>query len=80
LQTLDVVRNAEDLDLLLNVWMYYSITDFNATELIPGILMRSKPHSIEAVKNRIANKKEWETEDGAPYSDLQDFLVRLEGK
>lgn len=78
LQTLDVVRNTEDLDLLLNVWMYYSITDFDATQFIPEILKRSKPQSIEAVKNRVANKKEWETEDGSPYSDLKSLLKILE--
>ncbi len=78
LKSLTTVTNKEDLDLLINVWMYYDPTDYPDIPEIYRILEFSKPQSIEAVKNRIANKKEWETDDSAPYSDLNNLLKRIE--
>lgn len=78
LKSLTIVTDKEDLDLLINVWMYYDPTDYPDIPEIYRILELSTPQSIEAVKNRIANKKEWETDDSAPYSDLKRLLMRLE--
>ncbi|HCS19282.1 MAG TPA: hypothetical protein DIW47_01760 [Bacteroidetes bacterium] len=78
LKSLTVVTDQESLVLLINVWMYYDPTDFHDIPSIYTILKNSRPQSIEAVKNRIANKKEWENEGSAPYSDLKGLLKRLE--
>ena len=53
-------------------------TDFPSRQLIYEILKNSRPSSIEAVKTRIKNKKEWESTDTAPYADLNDLLRKLE--
>jgi len=60
--------------------MYYDPTDYPDIHEIYRILNSSSPNSVEAVKNRIENKKEWETDDTAPYSDLRDLLKRLENE
>ena len=80
LKSLTTVTDKDDLDLLINVWMYYDPTDYSDIPEIYRILKASRPHSIEAVKNRIDNKKEWETDDTAPYSDLKYLLKRLENE
>lgn len=80
LKSLSIVTNKDELDILVNVWMYYDPTDYPDIPEIYRILKDSRPHSIEAVKNRIDNKKEWETDDTAPYSDLKNLLQRLENE
>jgi hypothetical protein len=78
LEKLKMISEPADFDLLLNVWMYYSPTDFPSLHLIPELLKKNKPESIEAVKNRIQNRKEWENKNTAPYSDLYKLLQQLE--
>ncbi|MFN3917641.1 MAG: hypothetical protein ACK4K0_07855 [Flavobacteriales bacterium] len=80
LKSITLVIDKNELDLLINVWMYYDPTDYPDIPEIYRILKDSRPHSIEAVKNRIDNKKEWETDDTAPYSDLKNLLQRLENE
>lgn len=80
LKSLSTVTNKDDLDLLINLWMYYDPTDYPYIPEIFRILKDSRPYSIEAVKNRIDNKKEWETENTTPYSDLKNLLHRLENE
>lgn len=77
LKTIKSLSNKDELGLLINVWMYYDPTDYLDISEIYRILKNSRPHSIVAVKKRIDNKKEWETDDTAPYSDLKDLLKRL---
>lgn len=55
LQSLTTVTKEEDLDLLLNVWMYYDPTDYPDIAEIYRILELSKPQSIEAIKKRMGN-------------------------
>jgi hypothetical protein len=80
LESLTVVKSKEDLDLLINVWMYYDPTDFASIPEVYRILKGSRPQSIEAAKRRIANKKKWESEKTAPYSDLKKLLEQLESE
>jgi hypothetical protein len=80
LKSIENISDKDDLDLLINIWMYYDPTDYPDIPEIYRILKDSRPHSIEAVKNRIDNKKEWETDDTAPYSDLKNLLKRLENE
>jgi hypothetical protein len=77
LKSLTVVTKKEELELLINVRMYYDPTDFPSIPEIDRILKLSKPQSIKAVKNRITHKKEWENEESAPYSDLKNLLKQL---
>jgi hypothetical protein len=78
LENLKIITEPAEYDLLLNVLMYYSPTDFPSLHLIPELLKKNKPESIEAVKKRIQNKKEWENKNTAPYSDLYKLLQQLE--
>ena len=80
LKSLTNIETQEDLELLINVWMYYDPTDYPSIPEIYRILKDSRPTSIESVKNRIRNKKKWETDDTAPYSDLKGLLKRLENE
>ena len=80
LKSLNKVTNLDELEVLVNVWMYYDPTDFPCRPEINRILKISRPESIEAVKKRMANKKEWESEESAPYSDLKNLLKQLENE
>lgn len=69
----------DDLELLVNVWMYYDPTDFpDAINKSFSLLAANKPQSIAAVKNRITNKRSWESANSSPYADLPELLQRLE--
>lgn len=78
LKSISKISNKDELELLINVWMYYDPTDFVDINEVFRILNASKPYSIEAVKIRINNRKDWESEETAPYSDLLKLLTRLE--
>lgn len=80
LKSITSLKNKDELELLINVWMYYDPTDYPDIPEIYRILKDSRNYSIEAVKNRIDKKKEWETGDKAPYSDLKNLLKRLENE
>ncbi|MDL2297457.1 hypothetical protein LJC37_05835 [Bacteroidales bacterium OttesenSCG-928-E04] len=80
LKALTIVTNKDDIELLINVWMYYDPTDFLDIPEIYRILKNSKPYSLEVIKTRMDNKKEWETDGSAPYSDLKNLLKRLENE
>lgn len=67
----------KDLTLVINVWMYYTVTDFSTTEYTWNVLKAHKTKSIRAVKNRIQNKLDWESEHSAPYTDLDGLLNKL---
>lgn len=78
LKSIVKLSDSGELDILVNVWMYYDPTDFPCRTLVYDILENSRPESIEAVKNRIRLKKNWETDDTAPYSELKDLLKQLD--
>ena len=80
LKSITILTNKDELNLLINVWMYYDPTDFSDIPEIYRILKNSKPQSIKAIKTRIKNKKKWETNESAPYSDLINLLKQLEDK
>jgi hypothetical protein len=65
----DIIDKAE-LPLLINVWMYYDPTGFNPREIIKPIFERNKQISLIGIRDRIKQKKEFESNDTAPYSDL----------
>lgn len=67
-----------DLTLIINVWMYYTVTDFPTRMYAENVLLNHRAKSIEAVKDRMNNKKEWETNDSAPFSELNYLLEQLE--
>lgn len=78
LESLNSVKSQNDLEILINVWLYYDPTDFPTRKLVYRVLKDSRPESIIAVKKRQENKKEWEREDSAPYSELDYLLTELE--
>jgi len=69
--------NAEELDLLINVWMYYTVTDFDTRRLVNRVLWKDRKKSKAAVESRMANKLGWETTSGAPFSELNYLLSEL---
>jgi len=77
LQSLNKVTDQKHLEILINVWMYYDPTDFPSRDLVVKILKNSKPESIIAIKARIKNKKSWEKDDTAPYTELNDLLKQI---
>lgn len=78
LESLKSLTNSSDLELLINVLLYYDPTDFPTRALVYRVLKDSKPESIVAVEKRKLNKKEWERENSAPYSELNDLKTALE--
>lgn len=66
-----------DLELIINVWMYYTVTDFDTVTLTKNALLAHQEKSIEAVKKRMNNPKEWESIDSAPFSELESLLEFL---
>lgn len=80
LKSINHITNKDELELLINVWMYCDPTDYPDIPEVYRILKNSRPNSIVAVKDRIAKKKNWETESTAPYSDLKNLLIRLENE
>ncbi|WP_375562863.1 hypothetical protein ACE193_10165 [Bernardetia sp. OM2101] len=67
-----------DLELIINVWMYYTVTDFSTQKYTQNTLLAHKEQSIEAVKKRMKNKMKWENNDTAPFSELKYLLQNLE--
>ena len=78
LESLTALTNPKDLELLINVWLYYDPTDFPSRDLVNKVLKESRPQSIKAVTTRVDNKKDWETENSAPYSELTYLKEKLE--
>lgn len=78
LESLDKVTNQNELKILIDVWMYYDPTDFPSRNLVYKILENNRSESVKAVKTRISKKKEWETDDTAPYSDLKNLLKQFD--
>lgn len=68
----------KELTLVINIWMYYTVTDFSSVEYTWNVLKSHKTKSINALKKRIKNKMSWESEDSAPYSDLKVVLKQLQ--
>lgn len=70
-----------DLQLLASVWLYYDPTDFDAAiKKSKELLMANKTESIKAIKQMIEHKRDWESEDSAPFSGLPLLLQELESK
>lgn len=78
LKSLDKVTKPDELEILINIWMYYDTTDFPTRDLVLNVLQKNRLASIQAIKTRINNKKEWETDNTAPYSELNYLLKQLD--
>ena len=78
LESLSDLTNPKDLEVLINLWMYYDPTDFPTRDLAFKALKDSRPESILAVKVRMENKLAWEKDNSAPYSELSNLKERLE--
>ena len=63
------IRNEKEV---ANIQLAKKEADFDS------LLEKNKVESINAIKNRIKNKKDWETSDSAPYSELNNLIKQLE--
>jgi hypothetical protein len=77
LESLIDTKEPEELDLLINVWMYYDPTDFPTRQLVLKALEKNKLEAKVAVKNRIKNKRTEEKKGVAPYSELNGLMDQL---
>ncbi|MEO7523529.1 MAG: hypothetical protein ABIT58_05505 [Ferruginibacter sp.] len=77
LTQLQLTLNNKDLPLLINVWMYYDPTDFPTRNLIEPIFKKNKMAALSAVSKRLDQRKEWEKDDKAPYTDLLALKKKL---
>jgi len=68
------------LTLVINVWMYYTVTDFPTRKYTESVLFAHRKESTLALKKRIKNKMEWETDDRPPYSELSGLLKKLKNE
>lgn len=78
IRSLDQISDTSDLEVLINVWMYYDPTDFPSRNLVFEKLSENPTQSIAAIKARIDNKFTWESEDVAPLSELNYLKEKLE--
>ena len=74
LKSLQTTSDTSDFQLLINVWMYYQATDFPTKDLIYPIFEKNRIAAVNAIKWRLQNRKEWESDEG-----LKD-LVYLKDK
>ena len=77
LHSLQTKSDVKNLQLLINVWMYYDPTDFPTRELIKPIFTKDKTTTLAAINKRLNNKKKWEEKETAPYSDLLSLKNEL---
>jgi len=77
INSLNIISNEKDFQILIEAWMYYDPTDFPTRSLIEPVLIKNKKLALKAVNKRLANKTEWEYEYTAPYSDLSSLKSKL---
>ena len=76
IKSLNGLTNPSDLELLINIWQYYDPTDYSCRQLILNFLLQNKTKSIAAVKDRMKNKKSWETGE----TEFRYLLKELEAE
>ncbi|MEK9158331.1 MAG: hypothetical protein AAB638_04100 [Patescibacteria group bacterium] len=77
LKSLETKCDSKYLPTLIEVWMYYDPTDFPTRKFVLPILLRDKSEGLRAIEKRIKEKKKWETNDTAPFSDLLSLRDEL---
>lgn len=65
------------LRLLLDIWMYYDVTDFAKRRYVEERLSERPFLSIKAIDQRINKKNEWEDTARAPLSELEHLREKL---
>lgn len=70
LKTLESNCDTKYLPKLIEVWMYYDPTDFPTRKFVHQVLLTKQADGLKAIERRIKEKKNWETLDNAPLSDL----------
>jgi hypothetical protein len=70
LKNLQFSSSKTELYLLINIWMYYDPTDYPTRDLINPIFFKNKLETIYNIDKRIKNKKDWESNETAPFSEL----------
>lgn len=77
LNQLDSRLNETDLLVIVNVWMYYDVSDFDVKHLTESILVKNNRNSKKAINTRIKEKYYWENEKFGPFSKLGDLIIKL---
>lgn len=80
LKSLLTKSEIKDLQLLINVWMYYDPTDFPTRQLIKPIFLKDKKATLSAIDKQLNNKKNRKKDKIAPYTDLvalKDEFLKL---
>lgn len=66
-----------ELEIIINVWLYYDPTDFQSRKYCEIVFMRNKEMSVKAIEKRTNNLKNWESKDSAPVSELKYLKKKL---
>jgi hypothetical protein len=64
--------------LLLNVWMYYELTDYSVRDHVMPLLKKDPQATIIGIDARLKKKYKWESREGAPLSELYDLKKQLQ--
>ena len=67
----------KEIEIIINVWLYYDPTDFPTRKYCETVFMRNKEASLKAIEKRSANLKDWESADSAPISELKHLRQKL---
>ena len=70
LKTLQHSSVKDELYLLINVWMYYTPSDFPTKELVTPIFFANKLETITQIKVRMKNRWVGEKRRSGPFSEL----------
>jgi len=67
----------DNYQLIINVWMYYTVTDFDCRAKSLSLLSKNTSISTYEVGKRMNNKFDWESKNMAPFSELTYLLEQL---
>ncbi len=77
LLALQVSYKESDLQLLINVWLYYDPTDFPTREFVEPIFYKNKKMTLKAIDYRLAHKLSWEIKLGVDLNELKTLQTTL---
>jgi hypothetical protein len=67
-----------ELNLLINVWLYYDPTDYPTRTFVEPVFKKYPDAALLYIDKRIKNKKAWEDSNSAPLADLIVFKQQLQ--
>lgn len=67
----------EEIKLLIDMWLYYSVTDFDHWKLIEKVLGQNNNKSVLEIEKRKNNLYNWETDTEYLVSELNLLEVKI---